>query len=81
MMRCKKILFWALGAVLVLVFALVAEFLKSMRPTSGPPIVAYTDPRSALLIIDIQEDYTGPQPKKRYKDGERIVAASNALLE
>jgi nicotinamidase-related amidase len=81
MTRWKKILFWVLGAVLVLVCALVAVFLKSMRPTTGPRIVAYTDPRTALIIVDIQKDYTGPQPKKRYKDGERIVAVSNALLE
>lgn len=37
-------------------------------------------PRPALLIIDIQEDYTGPQARRRYRDGDRIVAAANTLM-
>jgi nicotinamidase-related amidase len=81
MKRWIKILLWALGAVFVLMAVLFAVILKSMGPTSGPRIEAYADPRTALLIVDLQEDYTGPQPKKRYKDGDRIVAVSNALLE
>jgi nicotinamidase-related amidase len=81
MKRWIKILLWTLGAVLLLSFALFAVFMQSMRPTSGPRIEAYTDPRTALLIVDIQEDYTGPQAKKRYHDGDRIVVVSNALLE
>jgi nicotinamidase-related amidase len=76
-----KILLWALGAVILLSFILFALLMKSMCPTTGPRIVAYTDPRTALIIVDIQEDYTGPQPKKRYHDGERIVAVSNELFE
>jgi nicotinamidase-related amidase len=32
------------------------------------------------LVIDIQEDYTGPQAKQLYQDADRIVSATNALL-
>jgi nicotinamidase-related amidase len=80
MKRLKKILCWATGSGILLVFVVFALIVWSMRPTKGPRIVKYPTPRAALLIIDIQEDYTGPQAKKRYRDGDRIVRTSNALL-
>jgi nicotinamidase-related amidase len=81
MKRLKKILCWTAGSGLLLVFVVFALIFWSMRPTNGPQIEKYSTPRAALLIIDIQEDYTGPQAKKRYRDGDRIVRVSNALLE
>jgi nicotinamidase-related amidase len=80
MKRLKKFLYWLAGSALLLVLVLSALAFWSMRPTRGTPIKKYPVPRAALLIIDIQEDYTGPQAKKRYHDGNRIVRVSNALL-
>jgi len=80
MNRLKKILCWTAGSGLLLVFVLFALLFWSMRPTKGPKIGKYPSPRTALLIIDIQEDYTGPQAKKRFRAGDRIVGVSNALL-
>ncbi|ACM19299.1 cysteine hydrolase family protein [Geotalea daltonii FRC-32] len=80
MKRLKKILYWSATSVLLLALMLFALIYWSMRPTRGIPIKKYAVPRAALLIIDIQEDYTGPQAKKRYHDGDRIVRVSNALL-
>ncbi|ACH37537.1 cysteine hydrolase family protein [Citrifermentans bemidjiense Bem] len=80
MKRSKKIMFCSAGSVLLLVLVLFAAIYWSMRPTTGTPINKYATPRAALLIVDIQEDYTGPQAKKRYRDGDRIVTVSNALL-
>ncbi|MDP3479514.1 MAG: isochorismatase family protein [Desulfoprunum sp.] len=80
MKRWKKILLWTVGLIFVALIAVFAVIYQSMQPTTGPKIGAYQDPRPALLVIDIQEDYTGPQAKKRYRDGDRIVAASNALI-
>lgn len=80
MKRLKKNLCWTAGSGLLLVFVLFALLFWSMRPTKGPKIGKYPSPRTALLIIDIQEDYTGPQAKKRFRDGDRIVGVSNALL-
>lgn len=48
--------------------------------TRGPRIATYASPRTALLVIDIQEDYTGPQAKQPYRDAERILRATNGLL-
>lgn len=80
MKRLKKILCWLTGSVLLLTLVLFALFYWSMRPTTGAKIKEYPSPRAALLIIDIQEDFTGPLAKKSYKDGDRIVRVSNALL-
>lgn len=80
MKRLKKFLVWTAGTGLLLAFVLFALLFWSMRPTKGPRIVKHAAPRAALLIIDVQEDYTGPQAKKRYRDGDRIVRVSNALL-
>ena len=81
MKRWKKILLWLICAPIVLLSAVFALLYSNTRPTTGPQIGKYAAPRTALIVIDIQEDYTGPQAKKRYRDGDRIVAASNALLE
>ena len=80
MKRLKKILRWAAGSGLLFIIVVFALVYWSMRPTRGLPIGKYTAPRTAILIIDIQEDYTGPQAKKPYRDGDRIVRTSNALL-
>jgi nicotinamidase-related amidase len=80
MKRLKQFLYWSAGSALLLVLVLFALVFWSMRPTTGTQIKRYPAPRAALLIIDIQEDYTGPQAKKRYRDGDRIVRVSNALL-
>lgn len=80
MKRWIKGVLWVLGAVILVGIVLFAMIYVSMLPTKGAPIGVYPSPRTALLVIDIQEDYTGPQAKKRYRDGDRIVAAANALL-
>lgn len=80
MKRLKKFLCWFAGSILLLVLVLFALVYSGMRPTTGTQIKKHPAPRTALLIVDIQEDYTGPQAKKRYRDGDRIVMVSNALL-
>lgn len=81
MKRWKKLLLWLLCTPIVLLSSVFALLYSNTRPTTGPQIGTYATPRTALIVIDIQEDYTGPQAKKRYRDGDRIIAASNALLE
>ncbi len=80
MKRWKKILLWTLGTLFLMGLVLFVLIFQSMRPTTGPRIGSYPAPRTALLVIDIQEDFTGPLARKRYRDGDRIVAASNTLL-
>lgn len=81
MKRWKKILILLIFTPILLLSAVFAMIYANTRPTTGAQIGAYVAPQTALIIIDIQEDYTGPQAKKRYRDGDRIIASSNALLE
>lgn len=48
--------------------------------TKGPKIAAYPSPRTAVLIIDLQEDYTGPTAKQFYKNSDKMIAAANGLI-
>jgi nicotinamidase/pyrazinamidase len=76
----KKITLWAFGVIVALTMTIFTTTYWSMRPTTGAPIATYPLPKTALLIIDIQEDYTGPEAKKPYKDSHKIVTTSNALV-
>ncbi len=80
MRHWKKILLGTIGVFVLTVVVLFAVIYQSMRPTTGTRIGMYQNPRTALFVIDIQEDFTGPQARKKYRDGDRIVAASNALI-
>jgi nicotinamidase-related amidase len=80
MKRSIRISLWLAALLLVPVAILVGLFYMAMQPTVGPAIPAYPNPRAALLVIDIQEDYTGPAAREPYREGDRIVAFSNALI-
>ncbi len=80
MKRRKIIILWLTCTPVVLLSSVFALIYSNTLPTSGPRIDTYAAPRTALIVIDIQEDFTGPQAKKRYRDGDRIIAASNNLL-
>jgi nicotinamidase-related amidase len=79
----KRIIKVIIGVVVVigLGFAgIFAVIFASMQPTEGARIPGYENPQTALLVVDIQEDFTGVHAKKPYKDGPRIVAVANELL-
>lgn len=80
MQRMKRIMLWIGGPVILALVALLALVFLRMQPTMGPRIENYSSARTALLIIDIQEDYTGPHAKKPYRDADRLVEIANALL-
>lgn len=80
MNRWKKIIIWVFASTILVTILFFFIVYWSMRPTTGEPIAKYTSPKTALLIIDIQEDFTGSNAKKPYRDGDRIVSTSNTLL-
>ncbi len=75
-----KLLALALGGLVLAGLALVFLMRSYLTPTRGARIPAYAHPSRALLVVDIQEDYTGPEARKPYRDGARILEASNRLL-
>ncbi len=58
-------------------------FRKIYTPTQGKKIAEYRNPQKALLVIDVQEDYTGLNGKQPvlFKGVEREIAAINGLIE
>jgi len=80
MKRWLKILAAVASVALLALGALLIMVTRSMAPTTGEPIPAYGHPTKALLVVDIQEDYTGRNAKKSFREGDRILEASNRLL-
>jgi nicotinamidase-related amidase len=61
--------------------AALGGFVWNMvRPTSGAPIEAGRQGK-ALILIDLQEDYTGPNARQSYQGAERLISAANQLIE
>lgn len=49
-------------------------------PTEGSPIGSYQNPRTALLVVDLQEDFTGPDAVQRMKRADGAVLAAGRLV-
>lgn len=72
-------------AVIIVVGAvlLFREFWRIYTPTTGPKISAYTAPAKALLVIDVQEDYTGVKGLKPplLRNAEGPINVINRLID
>jgi nicotinamidase-related amidase len=76
----RRILF-ALAALVGVTTATVGWVVwNTVRPTSGPRIEAARQGK-ALILIDLQEDYTGPRAPQSYREPERLISAANQLIE
>ena len=83
MKRWKKVVLWSVGipaGTLIGCLTLLYLVAPMSGPSKGPKIGTYTSPRTALLVIDLQEDYTGPQAKQHYRDADKIISATNELI-
>jgi len=77
-------IFLILVAVLVICIGLLMGILVLLTgPTKGPKIEKYTDPRKALFVIDVQEDYTGAtaRPPFPYKKSRELITSINGFIE
>lgn len=79
----KKILLSVAVIIVIAATALFFVFNKMYAPTTGPRISAYANPAKALLMIDVQEDYTGIKGAKQplLKNVEPQIAAINKLID
>ena len=59
------------------------EFKNIYTPTTGPRISSYAYPAKALLVIDVQDDYTGVSGRKDpiYKNIDDQIARINKLID
>jgi nicotinamidase-related amidase len=79
----KKILITVVIVVLAVGTLLYFEFKKIYTPTTGPKISSYADPAKALLVIDVQDDYTGVSGRKEpiYKNVDDQITRINKLID
>jgi nicotinamidase-related amidase len=80
--RRKKLL-WAALVVVVLALPGLAWIGYMASPTSGKPIERYAAPRTALVLIDLQEDCVGTTatPPFPYKNATELIAQSNRAIQ
>lgn len=77
-----SIIYFIMGLVGIGFFILIIGAGIASRPTKGQHIETYANPQSALLVIDIQEDFTGADAKKPFpypNAAEMIVNANRAI--
>lgn len=83
MIRLKRIALGLGAAILVLAGLFVYIYIDAVTPTKGQKIASYDRPRAALLVIDIQEDYTGTtaKPPLPYKNAGRLIDTVNRAID
>lgn len=80
----KKYVLTFLAIVLVLTASGVIVTVKHLyTPTEGKQIGTYANPRKALFVIDVQEDYAGLKGKQPplFKGAEGQIATINRLID
>jgi len=79
----KKILIILVVGVAIGATFMFAAFKKIYTPTTGAKIAHYADPEKALLVIDVQEDYTGLKGKQPvpYPDAATQITVINKLID
>lgn len=82
MSKIKKISIGLTVCILCVVGLLIGGVIYTVIPTQGEKIDKYSNPQKALLVIDIQEDYTGTaaKPPFPFQDSEKLIATVNKLI-
>ena len=83
MIWLKRIALGLGAAILVLAGLFVYVYVDAVTPTKGAKIASYDRPRAALLVIDIQEDYTGTtaKPPLPHKNAARLIDTVNRTID
>jgi nicotinamidase-related amidase len=76
----RRIVLVIVGVVGVAAAALGAFVWNTVRPTSGARI-AEARRGKALILVDLQEDYTGLHAQQSYPEPERLISVANQLIE
>jgi nicotinamidase-related amidase len=82
MSKVKKISIALIAIILCVVGLLAGGIIYTVVPTRGEKIDKYSNPQKALLVIDIQEDYTGTaaKPPFPFRDSEKLIAVVNKII-
>ncbi|MEZ7891619.1 MAG: isochorismatase family cysteine hydrolase [Candidatus Wallbacteria bacterium] len=82
MSKLKKIMIALAVVILIFIIAAYIIIMPFMAPTKGAKIAKYVNPQKALLVIDVQEDYTGAtaKPPLPYKNSEKVISKINEII-
>jgi nicotinamidase-related amidase len=83
MKKILKIAALILALGLCLIGILAYQIILINRPTQGARVGRYPDPQKAVVVIDIQEDFTGStaRPPFPYKESQELITTVNRILE
>lgn len=83
MKKTIKIIVIAFAVILFVMGFLISQAVILSKPTKGNKIACYQNPQKAVLVIDIQEDFTGTTAKSPfpYKDSRRLIDSVNSITE
>ena len=83
MRTIKKIMLSTAIAVFGFILFLLVQIINLSRPTKGQTITQYNNPKQAVLVIDIQEDFTGTtaRPPFPYRDSDKLISTVNKITE
>lgn len=81
-MKTKNKISIGITVLAICAIVLLLAVIVATGPTQGKKIEKYENPQKALLIIDVQEDYTGStaKPPFPYKDSGRLITTVNNLI-
>lgn len=79
----KKLGIGVLFFVLLAVVFSISSFKYSTTVTEGKKIQKYANPKKALLVIDVQEDFTGKtaKPPMPYKGSKEKILKINTVIK
>lgn len=80
----KKILIIVVVIIVVAVAAFFGLMITSGIPSKGAKIAHYDNPRKALLVIDVQEGFSGAAagPKSpHFSDAPKVIPTINRVIE
>jgi nicotinamidase/pyrazinamidase len=82
-LEAMQIFLISIATLVVFAALLIGILVLVGGPTKGPKIPEYTGPRKALLVIDVQEDFTGRTAKAPfpYKNSKELITSINRFIE
>ncbi len=68
-------------SLVVFLGLLLVVIIPAMFSTKGVKIAQYLEEKSALLVIDIQEDFSGSYSRNAYKDTDVFTSNVNRIID
>lgn len=78
----KRLLFWFLISLLFFIAYFVYVYNDLTSTSKGVPIAGYTEIKTAVLVIDIQEGYTGEHARTDHhtKQSQKLIDSTNRVI-